>query len=336
MRAAIALLVAFALVACGDNSPPPAPRGFIGINPWLPGSGASGGAGGGVTTATTPLEVSGSNVLITLTGAKEGYRIGYDGSAWGVAAPGTAYKTDVLIEDEFLNGGISNAYYTVGSAGTGAACATNGASIAATTHPGINACSTGTTSTGRASALSGTSGVLFGGGAWTFEMIVGFSALSSGTEGYAFQTGFLDATTVSQVDGCYFEYDERNAAAHNASNVQKWIAVCSSNSVRTAFILDGSSTCEGGFGTSVNQAVGALTLPDTNWAKLKVVVNAAATQADFYVNDVASCRITTNIPTGVARTSAIGWLMLKSVGSTAVFADIDWLRVKVALTSARL
>lgn len=335
MRSAIAMLVAFAVVACGDNSPPAA-HGFLGINPALPGSGASGGTGGGVSIATTPLEISGSTVRITTTGAKEGYGAAFDGSAWGVSAPVTAYKTDVLIEDEFLNGGISNAYYTAGTAGAGAGCATNGASIAATTHPGINACSTGTTSTGRASALSGTSSVLFGGGVWTFETIVGFSALSSGTEGYAFQTGFMDATSVSQVDGCYFEYDERNAAAHNASNVQKWIAVCSSNSVRTAFILDGSSTCEGGFGTSVNQAVSALTLPNTNWAKLKVVVNAAATQADFYVNDVASCRITTNIPTGVARTTAIGWLMLKSVGATATFVDIDWLRVKVALTSARL
>lgn len=330
--------IVVALVVIAGCSPPtsdaPKAKGFFGGG-FTPSNTGSTGTGGGITGATTPLQVSGSTVLITTTGAKEGYVTGYDGSAWGVLPPDVPYKSDVLLFDDFFNGGISNQIFMAGAAGTGAGCATNGSSIAAATHPGINSCATGSTATGRSSAQSGVSSIVFGGGVYTFEALVGVSALSSATDGYAIQIGFIDATTLSQVDGCYFEYDERNAAAHNASNLQKWIVVCASNSVRTAFLLDGSSTCEGGFGTSVNQAVAALTLPDTNWYKLKIVINAAASQASFYVNGTESCRIATNIPAAAARSTAVGWLQLKSVGTAAVLFNLDWLRLKVALTSSR-
>jgi hypothetical protein len=250
-------------------------------------------------------------------------------------------STDVVWFDDFINSGVNTPIWTFVAAGTNAGCQTSGSSnVGAATRPGIANCTQGTTTTGRFSELAGSNAslsVLFGGGIWKFETSLMFSATSNSTDGYAFQFGFIDQNaTVSQVDGCYFEYDERNAAGHNASNVQKLIAVCAKNSTRLAYILDGSTVCDGGF-TSVNQTVAAGSLPNTGWHKYKVQTNAAATQVDFYVDDVKSCQITTSadLPNGATNFTGWGYFSLKSVGTTAAPIYIDWNKVSVHLTSAR-
>ena len=295
-------------------------------------------------TAGTSLTGGGTSGAVTLNVSLPGGSTTTGRSATSLSSDGTLTFSQPTVDyvdgftnyDEFMNAGAANQMWTGGSAGTGAGCGTTGSAVGATNHPGIAACSTGSTSTGRATEVSGTSGVLFGGGTWTYELLVGYSALSSGTDGYGSQLGFLSTgSSMTQTNGCYFEYDERNVAGHNSGNAQKWVVVCAKASSRTAILLDGSTTCEGGFGTSVNSAVAALTLPDTNWYKLGITVNAAATQVDFSINDTPVCRITTNIPNTTSNLTGYGAFILKSVGSTAVLMDMDWARVRFSETTPR-
>lgn len=313
----------------------------------------SGGGGGGTitgVTAGTSLTGGGVSGNVTLNVSLPGGSTTVGRSLSSLAANGTATYTQPTVDyvdgftayDEFLNPGASNGTWVANAAGTGAGC-TSAAGVSAANHPGIADCQTGSTAAGTAGATAGgaagnttTNQVVFGGGQWVYEAYAGFPTLSNATDGYAAQFGYMDVNnTVGQVDGCYYEYDERNVAGHNPTNAQDWIVVCASNSVRTAILLDGVTACEGGFGTSVLSPVSALTLPDTNWNKLNVTVNATGTQADFSINGTPVCRIATNIPTTAARNTSYGFNIRKNVGTTALHLYMDWARIRFSETTPR-
>lgn len=214
----------------------------------------------------------------------------------------------------------------------------SGGSIAANAaagRPGIWQLATSTVATNRASLLTNGNVADFGSGSWVFEWTGCVDTLSSGTDGFSVGVGFLDTAAIDQVDGCYFLYDERNAAAGgvNASNLQKLECWCSSNSVRTAFLMDGSTVSNESF-TTVNAPVAACTLPNTNMLTLKVLMTGT-TRAEFFVNGVKSCDINTNIPSGATRATGAGAQIIKSVGTTNRTVEMDRARLAVDLTSAR-
>lgn len=260
--------------------------------------------------------------------------------SWG--QPTVDYKDGVTYFDDFFTPGVNNAMWSSANSGTGSGCSAS-TSIVDGGWPGIGDCSTGTASTGVAMLVSGggagntsESQVVFGSGVWTFEAKVGFPTLSNSTDGYSWEGGFLDtANVVGQVDGCYFVYDERNATGFNAGNASNWIVACAANSVRKSVLLDGVTTCENSFGTSVASTVAAETLPSTNVYKLKIVINAGGTVAQFFINDVEVCDLTTDVPNGTARVTAYGIAQRKSVGTTARDFIIDWARVRLSLTTPR-
>lgn len=321
----LALLVA--LVACASPEQPVENQrrsGDLGLGPFVPGGGPS--AGGGTITGG-----SCSNGKIVTSINTSGVPT--------CSAPADSYQTDVDWFDDFLNVAASGGtvgIFTGAVTGAGASIVVGSSTLAASTHPGVVVFSTGTAGVGdRASLASQVFSVVFGGGTWTAEWYVMVPTLSTALQEFEIQAGFLDTTSGSdQTDGVYFEYDRGNASAHNASNLDKWICVSSSNSTRTAFVMDGSTVSSASF-TTVNAPVTAGTLPDTGWVKLGVVVNAGATEADYFVNGVLSCKVTANIPAASNRSTAFGIKILRSLGATDEDMYLDWFHGHVTLTTPR-
>jgi hypothetical protein len=122
----------------------------------------------------------------------------------------------------------------------------------------------------------------------------------------------------NQVDAVAFVYDEGGVSTGSAASAN-WQAVTSSNSTRS---WNGSAS-------------GSAVVTAGQWDRLKIVVNAAGTQADFYVNDTLRFSHTTNIPAAAGRELGFGWLLIKSVGTTARTVDFDYLMVEQDFTTAR-
>ncbi len=221
--------------------------------------------------------------------------------------------------------------------GAGAAIPTDDAGT--TTRPGLLSPTLGTTTTGRVSLHTANSFLYFGSYASSlFEATLGVTTLSTSAEEYAVLVGFHDrgqTANVNAANGCYFVYDRGNVATNNnnTTNLDKWECACSNASSRTFFVMDGTVVSDGSF-TTVNAPVAALTLPDTNMYTLRVVVTSN-TLAEFFVNGVKSCQITTNIPSVNTRRAGWGFHFLKSAGTTARTFSIDRYRAAIDFTTAR-
>lgn len=187
----------------------------------------------------------------------------------------------------------------------------SGASAASYTNvmygaPGQTTFGTGTTSTGRTGDRTHTLCFSFGDGEATVARRLQLPVLSTAGDRYSTVVGFINVGTgVDQTNGAYFEYDEGGVAAGgSASPNWKIVTVNGSGKTRTT-----------------------TTVPvDINtWYKLVIVVNADASQADFYINDVLVGTHTTYIPqrTTSARFGA-GFHTLKSAGTTAVVTIVDF------------
>ena len=148
----------------------------------------------------------------------------------------------------------------------------------------------------------GTSEVLLGNGDyWRYETTVRIpstSALSDGTDRYTFRAGFNDDAASGGTDGCYFAYSDN-------INGGRWQGTCRDNGVE--------STCD----TTIGLATGT-------WYRLTVTVNTAGDTADFQVDGVSKCQVTTNIPTGAARTTNWGNSLVKELGTTSRAINIDY------------
>jgi hypothetical protein len=128
--------------------------------------------------------------------------------------------------------------------------------------------------------------------------------------------GFFDTyTTVNQIDGAYFLYDEGGVSTGSAASAN-WQLVTTSNSVRT---FTTSSTAV---------AIGA-------YVRLKIQINAAGTSVDFFVDGANIGTISTNIPTVSARVTGFGELLIKSIGTTAVTCDTDYMWANCIFTTPR-
>lgn len=207
------------------------------------------------------------------------------------------------------DGGISET-----NSGTGAA--TSAAAPANNTVIGMVQSSTGTTATGRAALTSSTSIISTGGAKFYCGGRVMVPTLSTSTERYQYVFGFFDTlTAANQVDGCYILYDEGGVSTGSAASAN-WQAVTVNNSART---FTNSST-----GVAAN-----------TWTKLEIEINAAGTSVSFLVDGVSIATHTTNIPTGSARAFGFGWLVIKSVGTTARVVNIDYINVIAQMTGTR-
>lgn len=133
--------------------------------------------------------------------------------------------------------------------------------------------------------------------------------LSDANTQYIDRCGFAEPTVpiTDSVDAVEAAYDW----AGNG-NVHKWQLTTRSNSVGT------NTVCTGSTGD----------ISADQWFKLKLCVNAAGTSATLTVNDVLCATNSTNIPTGTARATAVGFQHANNAGGVPIaqlsFVDLIW------------
>lgn len=213
------------------------------------------------------------------------------------------YQTTVF--EDFYNGASGSAIAATTS-GTGAAVA--GFTSDAANHPGIAEMTTGTDTTGRAGVLSSGLSLRLGGGTLDMSCSVQIPTLSDGTDTFIFRVGLIDLTSGASTDGVYFEYAQATDT--------KWQTVTANNSSRTATVT----------GTTVTAG---------QWYNLRLNVNAAGTNVDFWIDEVAGTAHTANIPTASGRVTGIGAGIVKSAGTTARTALIDYLAFSYGFSTPR-
>lgn len=216
----------------------------------------------------------------------------YEAGVWRDCFDGAGVQ-QVAARHEFMTANVSTDDSLFVS-GTGATLT----SIAAVAnHPGIATASSGSTATGVAGWRIGTGSALtYGGGTrWNVESVIRLPTLSANPQIYVFQSGYVNTTTGAPTAGCYISYT-------HAANSGRFEGVCLSGG--------SSTTCDTAIAVSANQ-----------WYKTKTVVNATGTAADFYIDDVLKCSVTTNITTAVI-SPMVG--IRKTSGTTARTLDIDY------------
>lgn len=221
----------------------------------------------------------------------------------------------VYFYDDFLNistaetGEIGSEGWSFAASGTGASVS---AGTAAPTRPGVIVIATGTTTTGSCVLTLGATWAASG-GQTIYTTSVRLPTLSTVGEEYIFRVGLHDGTSGAVTDGVYFEYNRLTAGDF-------WRCATANNSTRTL--------------VTTTSAIVANT-----WYRLKIIVNAAGTSVDYYVDDVlltsGSLPITTNIPTTSARTAAPSSQIIKSAGTTSRTAENDYAEFRQTLTTAR-
>ena len=145
-----------------------------------------------------------------------------------------------------------------------------------------------------------------GNGELIFEIALKLTTLSSSSERYIVTVGFGDVTASGdQVDGAYFRYSD-NLQSGN------WERCTANNSTRT------------------QQSTGVAVT--TSWTRLRVVMNSAGTQVDFYIDGTSAGSITTNIPTGAGREFGVLFKLEKTVGNTARQMRVDYVYVRANIS----
>jgi|Laugrespbdmm15sd_2_1035082.scaffolds.fasta_scaffold02981_5 hypothetical protein len=185
---------------------------------------------------------------------------------------------------------------------------------------GICTYATGTTTSGYAMHISesNSSGqqFQFGGGTWTYETYICVDILSNATERFRFITGFGDlATQASENNGAFFTYDE-GGTSNSSTATPNWQCFTVNNTSRTLTI------------TSVPVT--------TNWVKLRITVNATATEVKFYINGTLAATHVTNIPTfALGRRFKVKQSIVKNAGTTNRMVNCDYLFYENNLTTLR-
>jgi hypothetical protein len=215
----------------------------------------------------------------------------------------------VYLYDDFLS--VSLGSFINGSSGTAATVAFTVADSGG--HPGIAQCQTGTDTSGFGcigiQGSPGVSQIQLGNGAWVHESVIRIPVASDGTDTFSTHIGFNDVRGADATDGIYFRYK-------HSVNSGKFECVTRSNSVETA-------------------ADSGITMNASQWYKLRIEVNAAATSVLFYIDGVLKVTQTTNIPTGAGRETGVYAGIRKNLGTTSRNLDVDYLLYSCDLTTSR-
>lgn len=163
-------------------------------------------------------------------------------------------------------------------------------------------------STGRAGLVSYyASCIRLGGGEAIIEARVRVDddgGLSNGTNSYTLRFGFMDDVGGDPPDGVYFRYT-------HSVNSGNWQGRARSNNSESVVNLDTPPITSG-------------------WQKLRVVVNADASRADFYIDGVNKGNVTSNIPSAAGRETAIGASIVSGAGASRVW-EMDYIAWEIKL-----
>lgn len=232
-------------------------------------------------------------------------------SAIALTAP---YNAAYIYED-FLNittsetGEIGSHGFSFVNTGTGAQISMG---TIGPTRPGAASVYTGTTTTG-SSVITNGAFWSASGGETTVTFSIRFPNLSTASEEFIGRVGLHDGTTGDATDGVYFEYDRLTGGDF-------WRVATANNSTRT-------------------KITSTIAIAGNTWYRLKIVINAAGTEARYYVDDVevsgGGYPITTNIPITAARSTALSFNIIKSAGTTTRALECDYIEYSQVLTTTR-
>ncbi|MGI0076818.1 MAG: hypothetical protein ACREAU_05365, partial [Nitrosopumilaceae archaeon] len=276
------------------------------------------------TMDTQFLEIPGGTTALRPSPASDGM-IRFNTS---LPAPETFFQADwhpfgahggagySFLFDDFLSEvSITTSFSTLGWAanltGTGTALADVNTGINSTDGAfGVIQLATGTTTTGRVGMSLGALNLVFGYGQHIQEWRIQVPTLSTAAEEFLSYVGFTDNYAIAGdvVDGIYFQYDRLTSA--------NWRICTANNSTRTK--------------TTTSTAVTAGT-----WIKLGIVVNAAGTSVEFFINGVSVGTTTTNIPTAAGRDTGMGCKIEKTAGTTSRTFLVDYFKNHTFFTTAR-
>jgi len=229
---------------------------------------------------------------------------------------GSSYNTifdDFLITTSAQVSGFGRFGWRVSTTGTGAAIRGNTTLLTSANNTfGIMELSTGTTTTGLASAFISSNAFLFGYSKFYAEWRVNMPNTSTTAQAYNVRIGFDDVwTTGVAQNGVYF--------LGTGGNAPVWNCV----------------TINGGTATSTSSGTA---IASATWYKLGILMNADGTSVGFYINDTLVVTTTTNIPTGgaeIPNVTGFGAQIVKTAGTTARTLEIDYAQMTCALTTAR-
>jgi hypothetical protein len=195
------------------------------------------------------------------------------------------------------------------NAGTGAVVGKVAADLF--NRPGQIQLSSGTSATGQASVFLGDTAAgreqfIIGGGE-DIEFAVNVGSLGAAADDYVLRLGLCDKDTTDCSDGLYFEYD-RTATTN-------WRMAGAVGGVRA-------------------KADSGVAVAAGSWVDFKILVNAGATQADFYINGT-NVGFSTNIPTGATRLTMPMFQLAKSSGATNRTLKVDYFDMSNSFTTAR-
>lgn len=235
---------------------------------------------------------------------------------FGYLGYGHHLRRVVLVEEFLGEPATTTSPLAETNSGTGA-----GTTLTAATtvnRPGTPRSTTGTTATGRTAVTSSLTALVAGSGAVTVEIPVNVTTLSTSAERYQLVVGLVDtATAANQVDCICVVYDDGGVSTGSTAAAY-WQTATVANSVRS-------------WNTSHTQH----TVAAATWVTFRIEVNAAGTSVSFFRDGTLFATHTTNIPTGTARAFGVGWLLIKSVGTTARTVDADYVLLEYDLTTPR-
>ncbi len=237
------------------------------------------------------------NITVSQTGTQ-----GNPGTSASTSSSISSASQIILWEDFLSNTAAGNTGATSSTISGGTATILT----AESNYMGMCRLSTGASSASAYSNLFwGSANIFLGNGILTLESLIRISTLSTSAERYIVRIGLHDSVNGEATNGVYLKYDESTSA--------NWIICSYASSVGTE--------------TTSSTAVSGNT-----WIKVKIVVNAAASSVEYFINGTSIGTITTNIPTSP---SGIRLHILKSVGTTARVLDIDFVSLNYGLTISR-
>jgi hypothetical protein len=153
-----------------------------------------------------------------------------------------------------------------------------------------------------------------GGGTWMYESYIEVDTLSDATNRFRFISGFGNvANSGTETNGAFFTYDEGGVSNGTIAS-PNWQCVTTVGAVRTL--------------TTTSVAV------TTTWTKLRIIVNADATEVKFYIDGTLVATHTTNIPVLPNRLKVLQKLV-KNLGTGNRFVYCDYLFYENNLTTLR-
>ena len=271
-----------------------------------------------LSDARTPTSHTHALSDLLQSGATTGQVIEWSGSAWAPAdASGTTYTAGnhIAIASNVVSWRYEPAKraivesdlnalgdLTVANSGTAASTSfTQGFSSTASTM-GIATTNTGTSSSGRSFVgLAASDQLQLGNGEVRCTCIMRTPATASdGTNRYGFRMGLLDTRTSGSVgDGLFFSYTD-------TVNGGNWTI---------------NAVSGGGAYSPIDTGIA---MPLATWLRLDIIVNSAATEATFYIDDVLVHTETTTIPSGSSGALGAGWIIYKVLGTSSRNLFVDY------------